>query len=204
MSEYLCVFVCFRLYLQLCVSDLIIISPSAAMSISLMEKKRDQTDRREADQKRDRHDDDDDDGLRSACVSLIFRLNSKQGVMLRNTSASADSHTLQMGFTARVVCLGDVQIWKNDPKNRRIQTRETDGRSTMVRCLHCVLIWMFHYSTLGLFCWCVCVLQIDLHFVDVCVRWFPVLHPGSVYRLIALNTEVTHTHTHTQIRDQSQ
>ncbi|XP_056588317.1 CST complex subunit CTC1 isoform X1 [Triplophysa dalaica] len=140
-----------RLYLQFCVSDLIIISPSAAMSISLMEKKRDQTDRRET----------DGDPLRSACVSLIFRLNSKQGVMFRNTSVSADPHTLQMGFMATVLCLGDVQIWNNDPKNRRIQTRETDGPQTTM----------------------------DLHFGDVCVRWFPVLHPGSVYRLIAHNTE---------------
>lgn len=123
---FICVCVCCRLYLQFCVSDLIIISPSAAMSVSLMEKKRDQTDRRQA----------DGDSLRSACVSVIFRLNSKQGVMFRNTSVSADPHTLQMGFTATVSCLGDVQIWKKDPKNRRIQTRETDGPQTTVRHLH--------------------------------------------------------------------
>ncbi|XP_057175330.1 CST complex subunit CTC1 isoform X3 [Triplophysa rosa] len=174
-----------RLYLQFCVSDLIIISPSAAMSISLMEKKRDQTDGREADQKRDRRDEGDDDPLRSACVSLVFRLNSKQGVMFRNTSVSADAHTLQMGFTATVSCLGDVQLWNNDPKNRRIQTSETDGRETTVRHLHYTVSLLYS----GFYSASVCVLQMDLHFGDVCVRWFPLLHPGSVYRLIAHNTE---------------
>ncbi|TRY60733.1 hypothetical protein DNTS_007806 [Danionella cerebrum] len=30
---------------------------------------------------------------------------------------------------------------------------------------------------------------VDLHFVGVCVRWFPVLHPGCLYRLIIVNTQ---------------
>ncbi|XP_065131812.1 CST complex subunit CTC1 [Paramisgurnus dabryanus] len=164
-----------RVYLQFCVSDLIIISPSAAMSISLMEKKRDQTDRREDGEtsnrreavKRGRDDDDDAQSVKrplTSCVSLIFRLQSKQGVMFRNSSVSntrSHSHKLQLSFTARVTSLGDVQCWNIDPKNRKMQERETDGQNT----------------------------EMEMHFVDLCVRWFPILHPGSLYRLIALNTK---------------
>lgn len=52
-------------------------------------------------------------------------------------------------------------------------------------------------------CKSVCVLQIELHFMGLCVRWFPVLHPGCVYRLIARNTEVRHTHSHRFIASHS-
>ncbi|XDV46698.1 hypothetical protein PO909_014537, partial [Leuciscus waleckii] len=102
----------------------------------------------------------------AACVSLLLRLESKQGVRLQNGSGAGHTHThththtLQLGFVCRAVCLGDAQRWENDPRNCRTQERERDGR----------------------------LRKIELHFMGLCVRWFPVLHPGSVYRLIALNT----------------
>uniref|UniRef100_A0A671SK34 CST complex subunit CTC1 n=1 Tax=Sinocyclocheilus anshuiensis TaxID=1608454 RepID=A0A671SK34_9TELE len=137
-----CVCVC-RVYLQLCVDDLTIISPSAAMSRCLMEDR--QTDRESA----KRPSAPERPLTPAACVSLLLRLESKQGV------------TLQNGFICRAVCLGDAQRWSHDPKNHRTQERER------------------HRDTQ----------KIELHFMGLCVRWFPVLHPGCVYRLIARNTE---------------
>uniref|UniRef100_A0A672Q453 CST complex subunit CTC1 n=1 Tax=Sinocyclocheilus grahami TaxID=75366 RepID=A0A672Q453_SINGR len=132
-----------RVYLQLCVDDLTLISPSAAMSRCLMEDR--QTDRESA--KRPRVP--ERPLTPAACVSLLLRLESKQGV------------TLQNGFVCRAVCLGDAQRWSHDPKNHRTQEHER------------------HRDTQ----------KIELHFMGSCVRWFPVLHPGCVYRLIARNTE---------------
>ncbi|XP_051737143.1 CST complex subunit CTC1 [Ctenopharyngodon idella] len=158
-----------RVYLQLCVDDLTIISPSAAMSRRLSERR----DRPEKSRdggtseipKRPRADDAADTRTSkrpltpAPCVSLLLRLESKQGVTLQN--GSGDAHRLQLGFVCRATCLGDVQRWDNDPKNCRTQERERDGDHQ----------------------------KIELHFIGLCVRWFPVLHPGCVYRLIALNTE---------------
>ncbi|XP_043088508.1 CST complex subunit CTC1 [Puntigrus tetrazona] len=128
-----------RLYLQLCVDDLIIISPSAAMSRCLMEDR--QAGRASA--KRP--------PTPVACVSVLLRLEWKQAVLLRP----------EPGFVCGAVCLGDAQRWSHDPKNTRPLERERLGDAQ----------------------------QIELHFTGSCVRWFPVLHPGCVYRLIARNTE---------------
>ncbi|XP_067301406.1 CST complex subunit CTC1 isoform X2 [Pseudorasbora parva] len=122
-----------RVYLQLCVDDLTIISPSSAMSLRLS----DPTEQPERPL------------TPVPCVSLLLRLEVKQGVSLRN------------GFVTRAVTLGDVQIWGHDPKNRKIEERERQGEQR----------------------------KIELHIMGPCVRWFPVLHPGWVYRLIALKTE---------------
>ncbi|KAF4096211.1 CST complex subunit CTC1 [Onychostoma macrolepis] len=142
-----------RVYLQLCVDDLTIISPSAAMSRCLMEDR--QTDRESA--KRPRAA--ERPLTPAACVSLLLRLESKQGVTLQNGSAA--ELRLQPGFVCRAVCLGDAQRWSHDPRNHRPQERERHGDAQ----------------------------KIELHFMGSCVRWFPVLHPGCVYRLIARNTE---------------
>ncbi|KAL1249201.1 hypothetical protein QQF64_020206 [Cirrhinus molitorella] len=157
-----------RLYLQLCVDDLTIISPSAAMSHHLMDDRH--TDRekpRKATEsaKRPRADEAADAPASKRpltsppCVSLLLRLESKQGVTLQNSST--DAPILQPGFVCRAACLGDVQLWKEDPKNHRTQERERHGDGQ----------------------------KIELHFMGSCVRWFPVLHPGCVYRIIARNTE---------------
>ncbi|XP_051947393.1 CST complex subunit CTC1 [Xyrauchen texanus] len=170
-----------RVYLQLCVNDLIIISPSASMSARLTVVSSESTERRDNQDdsgetfnrretaKRLREDDADDDVSvaptakrpLTPCVSVVFRLESKQGVTFRNCSMSGDAHTLQLAFVVRATCLGDVQSWSSDPKNCRIRVRERDGARTTM----------------------------ELHFTEKCVRWFPVLHPGTVYRLITLNTE---------------
>lgn len=144
-----------RVYLQLCVEDLTIISPSAAMS------RRERPSDGPESAKRPRADAAPERPLTpAACVSVLLRLESKQGVTLQNGSAQALG--LQSCFVCRAVCLGDVQSWSRDPTNGRTQEHERHGDTQ----------------------------RIDLHFMGSCVRWFPVLHPGCVYRLIARNTEV--------------
>ncbi|XP_073678894.1 CST complex subunit CTC1-like, partial [Garra rufa] len=157
-----------RVYLQLCVDDLTIISPSASMSRRLTDDRH--TDREKPSDatestKRPRPEEAADaptskrPPTSAACVSLLLRLESKQGVTLQN--GSADALRLRPSFVCRAVCLGDVQLWRDDPKNHRTQERETHRDAQ----------------------------TIELHFVGSCVRWFPVLHPGCVYRIIARNTE---------------
>ncbi|XP_026093110.1 CST complex subunit CTC1-like [Carassius auratus] len=143
-----------RVYLQLCVEDLTIISPSAAMS------RRERPSDGPESAKRPRADAAPERPLTpAACVSVLLRLESKQGVTLQNGSAQALGR--QSCFVCRAVCLGDVQSWSRDPTNGRTQEHERHGDTQ----------------------------RIDLHFMGSCVRWFPVLHPGCVYRIIARNTE---------------
>lgn len=154
-----------RVYLQLCMDDLIIISPSSSMSHQMAESKLTHGHTHRSCGESSKRLRSADAGVceradsSAVCVSLLFRLESKHGVTLQNVSA--DTHTRQLGFKCRAVCVGGVQRWSHDPKNCRIQERERDGGGQTV----------------------------ELHFRGSCVRWFPVLHPGCVYRLIALNTE---------------
>ncbi|KAL0149985.1 hypothetical protein M9458_054644, partial [Cirrhinus mrigala] len=121
-------------YLQLCVDDLTIISPSAAMSRHLMHDR--QTDREKPSDatesaKRPRADESTDAPASkrpetpAPNVSLLLRLESKQGVTLQN--GPADALRLQLGFVCRAACLGDVQLWSDDPKNHRTQEYERHG-----------------------------------------------------------------------------
>ncbi|XP_073794829.1 CST complex subunit CTC1 isoform X1 [Danio rerio] len=154
-----------RVYLQLCMDDLIIISPSSSMSHQMAESKLTHGHTHRSCGESSKRLRSADAGVceradsSAVCVSLLFRLENKHGVTLQNVSA--DTHTRQLGFKCRAVCVGGVQRWSHDPKNCRIQERERDGGGQTV----------------------------ELHFRGSCVRWFPVLHPGCVYRLIALNTE---------------
>ncbi|XP_031440735.1 CST complex subunit CTC1 [Clupea harengus] len=96
------------------------------------------------------------------CVSLAFRVETKQGVALRNHQLlSGATPGLSLSFVTKVTCLGKAQRWDKDPRNGPLQERECDGPHA----------------------------QLELQFISSAVRWFPLLQPGSVYRLIALHTE---------------
>ncbi|XP_036447454.1 CST complex subunit CTC1 [Colossoma macropomum] len=206
-----------RVYIQVCMEDLHILSPSASMSTILSERRREggrtagvkegqqrdgrreeeegvkegiqmdecsgqsaQTGRmkrkRETEERRERcikkprdHSNHCDDpsavGSASAssdpCVSLLFRVDSKQGVAFRNLQTSNETRGLRLSFVTTVTCLGDVQRWDRDPKNGRVEERERAGGEK----------------------------KMELQFVDSSVRWFPLLQPGSEYRLITLHTQ---------------
>ncbi|XP_041925344.1 CST complex subunit CTC1 [Alosa sapidissima] len=96
------------------------------------------------------------------CVSLTVCVETKQGVALRNQQLSSGATPgLSLSFVATVTCLGRAQGWESDPRNSPLQEREYEMPHT----------------------------QLDLQFISSAVRWFPLLHPGSVYRLVALHTE---------------
>ncbi|XP_062372571.1 CST complex subunit CTC1 [Sardina pilchardus] len=99
---------------------------------------------------------------RDPCVSLAVRVETKQGVALRNQQlSSGPTPGLSLSFVTTVTCLGRAQGWGRDPRNSALQEREYETPHT----------------------------QLDLQFISSAVRWFPLLHPGSVYRLVALHTE---------------
>ncbi|KAK1803641.1 hypothetical protein P4O66_020758, partial [Electrophorus voltai] len=103
------------------------------------------------------------------CVSLLFRLEAKHGVAFRNVQTSSEAQGLTLSFVAKATCLGNAQRWDGDPRNRRVEEREMGGATEVA--LHLLLS------------------RIELQFVDFCVRWFPLLQSGSVYRLTALHTQ---------------
>ncbi|KAF5895521.1 CST complex subunit CTC1, partial [Clarias magur] len=82
------------------------------------------------------------------------------GVAFRNVQSTNEAHSLALSFVAKVTRLGGAQVWDRDPKNCRVEERETEGAQS----------------------------SMELQFVDSAVRWFPLLQPGTVYRLIALHT----------------
>ncbi|XP_053499587.1 CST complex subunit CTC1 [Ictalurus furcatus] len=96
-----------------------------------------------------------------SCVSLLFHVHSKQGVAFRNVQSTNEAHALILSFVVKATRLGDVQVWDRDPKNRSVEEREMKGAE----------------------------ITMELQFVDSAVRWFPLLQPGTVYRLIALHTQ---------------
>lgn len=67
------------------------------------------------------------------CVSLLFLLRSKQGVAFRNLQSSSEAHALTLSFVVKATGLGDVQVWDRDPKNCRVEERETKGAEITVR-----------------------------------------------------------------------
>ncbi|XP_007237564.3 CST complex subunit CTC1 isoform X2 [Astyanax mexicanus] len=193
-----------RVYIQVCVKDMHILSPSASMTIFSSEGKRegeggvmeeqvegvqkaecsDKTShtgrikrKRESEERREGHNKknrdrsnysngpDDAEGSASMmsvpCVTLLLRVDTKQGVAFRNLQTANQTQGLKLSFTVKVTCLGDVQRWDRDPRNEPMEEREGAGGER----------------------------KMELQFVDSSVRWFPLLQPGSVYRLTALNTE---------------
>ncbi|KAI4902820.1 hypothetical protein NFI96_025038, partial [Prochilodus magdalenae] len=163
-----------RVYIQVCVEDLHILSPSTSMSAILTERGSDgerastqqhdgrregegvkegsQRDecggespqagrrkrKREADERREecpkepgdhtKHGDDQRAAPATSdpCVSLLFRVDSKQGVAFRNFQTASEAQ-LRLSFTARVTCLGDVQRWDSNPRNGGVEERERTG-----------------------------------------------------------------------------
>ncbi|XP_076842186.1 CST complex subunit CTC1 [Brachyhypopomus gauderio] len=207
-----------RVYIQVCVDDLHILSPSAAMTTVLRDGVREegmkdgerscpperrggtggagggmesagsgsddssgelhppgQRKRRREEEEEERNAGDPSDLSRHGndpradesspvpfdpCVSLLFRLDMKQGVAFRNVQMSNEAQGLALSFVAKATCLGNAQRWDTDPRNRRVEERERGG-----------------------------VTEMELQFVDSCVRWFPLLQPGSVYRLTVRHTQ---------------
>ncbi|XP_034005837.1 CST complex subunit CTC1-like [Trematomus bernacchii] len=151
-----------RFYLQFYLDQLHILSPSIAMETHLRgaEPGGDVTEEEEEPSggKRRRRDP-------RPCVSMVIRVQQKEGVALRNSGAG--SHQEEAGLTASfsvtAAVIGPVVSWGRDPKNRPLTDREAEPEREDK--------------------------QLVLVLSGVSARWFPLLQPGCFYRLIAANTQ---------------
>ncbi|KAJ8387442.1 hypothetical protein AAFF_G00156800 [Aldrovandia affinis] len=98
------------------------------------------------------------------CVSVVFRVESKEGLAFRNVQVSGDDPGLSLSFGVSAALLGGVQGWRQDPQNCPLEQRETvEGEAWDDR--------------------------VELQFVGHCVRWYPFLQLGTAYRIVAPHTE---------------
>uniref|UniRef100_A0A096LY92 CST complex subunit CTC1 n=1 Tax=Poecilia formosa TaxID=48698 RepID=A0A096LY92_POEFO len=159
-----------RVYLQFSLDHLVILSPSVAMATHLriggVEPGSDDQQRNH----REEEEDDDDEGsspeggASQPCVSMVIRVESKGGVAWRNAviGGSCEGAGLQLGFSATALLIGPVVRWGRDPKNQPMMEKEVNPEREE---------------------------KVLLQFSGVSSRWFPLLQPGSVYRLTAPNTQ---------------
>ncbi|KAM6894522.1 CST complex subunit CTC1 isoform 2-T2 [Lycodopsis pacificus] len=101
------------------------------------------------------------------CVSMVIRVEQKEGVAWRNLApgpkeAGLKEAGLTLCFSVRAAVIGPVVSWGRDPKNRPMTDREmeTESRDKVVLVLS-----------------------------GGSARWFPLLQPGGLYRLTAPNTQ---------------
>ncbi|XP_054455418.1 LOW QUALITY PROTEIN: CST complex subunit CTC1-like [Anoplopoma fimbria] len=98
------------------------------------------------------------------CVSVVIRLEQKEGVSWRNMAArlKGEEAGLTLCFSVRAAVIGPVVSWGRDPKNGPMTDRETETESEY---------------------------KVVLVFSGGSARWFPLLQPGCFYRLTAPNTQ---------------
>uniref|UniRef100_A0A8C9ZYJ2 CST complex subunit CTC1 n=1 Tax=Sander lucioperca TaxID=283035 RepID=A0A8C9ZYJ2_SANLU len=158
-----------RVYLQFSLDDLHILSPSVAMVTHLRQKGA-EPGGEVTGRKRRREEEEEPGSSHSAsssshpCVSMVIRVEQKEGVAWRNTGAGLKEEEVGLtpSFSVRAAVIGPVVSWGRDPKNEPMTEREKETeREDKVR-----------------------------HLGDsVSSRWFPVLQPSLFYRLIATNTQ---------------
>ncbi|KAL7375962.1 hypothetical protein ABVT39_027367 [Epinephelus coioides] len=103
-------------------------------------------------------------GSSQPCVSMVIRVEQKDGVAWRNTRAGlkGDEAALTQCFSVRADVIGPVVSWGRDPKNGPMTDREVESERQE---------------------------KVVLVLSGVSARWFPLLQPGCFYRLIATNTQ---------------
>ncbi|XP_029695834.1 CST complex subunit CTC1 [Takifugu rubripes] len=94
------------------------------------------------------------------CVSMVIRVEHKEGVSWRNAGLNEADVGLVLCFSAKAAVMGPVVTWRQDPQNRPMSEKETTTESKVL-----------------------------LVFSGLTVRWFPVIQPGSFYRLVATNSQ---------------
>ncbi|XP_068164844.1 CST complex subunit CTC1 isoform X2 [Antennarius striatus] len=172
-----------RVYLQFSLDHLYILSPSVAM-VSYLQQNRpasyDEVTRREHTEERTRRGEDSSHSVSSLsatathpactgsrpCVSMVIRVEEKEGVAWRNVGAQLREQQAGVGlsFSLRASVIGPVISWGRDPRNESLTDKEVDTQQEG---------------------------QVVLVFSGVAVRWCPLLHPGLCYRLTAVDNEDT-------------
>ncbi|MBN3312704.1 CTC1 protein, partial [Atractosteus spatula] len=157
-----------RVYVQFCVGDLELLSPSAAMS-RLRSAGQTQSPRGEEDSGRPRGA---AGSIRSEvatpppCVSVLFRVLEKEGLSFRNMASNQAPGPagLKMSFGASAVLLGEPSVCAGDSNNTHLPPEETESGDNGAPC------------------------RVQLLFLGAAVRWFHLLQPGCLYRLVAPDT----------------
>ncbi|XP_073332264.1 CST complex subunit CTC1 [Pagrus major] len=167
-----------RVYLQFSLDRLHILSPSVAM-VTHLRQKGEGSGGQTAGRKRRREEEEPDSshsdsssvtvttgpvgGGSRPCVSVVIRVEHKEGVAWRNTGGLNEGETgLMLCFSVRAAVIGPVVSWGRDLKNGPMTDREIETEKED---------------------------KVVLVFSGVSARWFPLLQPGSFYRLIAANTQ---------------
>ncbi|KAK1876034.1 CST complex subunit CTC1 [Dissostichus eleginoides] len=115
-----------RFYLQFSLDQLHILSPSIAMETHLRgaEPGGDVTEEEEEPSggKRRRRGDP------RPCVSMVIRVQQKEGVALRNSGARSHQEEAELtaSFSVTAAVIGPVVSWGRDPKNRPLTDREAE------------------------------------------------------------------------------
>ncbi|XP_059576491.1 CST complex subunit CTC1 isoform X2 [Alligator mississippiensis] len=103
----------------------------------------------------------------ASCVSCLFLVTQKEGLMPRNYMPSGEGHEdkqeLQPSFQATVLWMGKPRLWANPGEIRSLPeleqtTDHVEGSETQQRVL--------------------------LLFMGKSSRWFPVLHPDGLYQIV--------------------
>lgn len=121
------------------------------------------------------------------CVSMVIRVEHKEGVSWRNAGVALTEEQvgLVLCFNVRVAVMGPVVTWGRDPKNRQMLEKEAD-KGKRVRPQE----GPGPTSAIGRPAHPSC-LQVLLAFSGASAAWFPVIQPGSTYRLVATDSQVS-------------
>lgn len=137
-----------RVYLQFSLDHLHILSPSVAMVTHLRHRWEGSDKKLTVEEEKDggqtagrkRRREEEKDSLVTVttrpCVSMVIRVEQKEGVAWTNTGVGLKGQEagLTLSFSVRAAVIGPVVSWGQDPKNEPVTDRETEtGREEQVR-----------------------------------------------------------------------
>ncbi|CAN9509395.1 unnamed protein product [Ophioblennius macclurei] len=160
-----------RAYLQFSLDHVHVLSPSVAMETHLSQKGAESAEggAESSVRKKRRTEEKETPAVATPqppplCVSVVIRAEQKRGVAWKNVGAWQDEENpgLRLSFSVTASVIGPVVTWQHDPKNGTMAEREADkeGRSKVL-----------------------------LEFSGRSSRWFPLIQPGTFYRLVVLNCQ---------------
>jgi hypothetical protein len=90
----------------------------------------------EREEKRVKLDGEEEERLPSSCqhpcVSVVMRVEQKEGLSWRNTGAEREEAGLTLSFQVRAELIGPALKWGKDPKNSLVTGTEMDSHVTKV------------------------------------------------------------------------
>uniref|UniRef100_A0A3B4BHF4 CST complex subunit CTC1 n=1 Tax=Periophthalmus magnuspinnatus TaxID=409849 RepID=A0A3B4BHF4_9GOBI len=129
-----------RIYLQFSLDQVTVLSPSVSMAIQLRQGAGPGSDAsgeelEPEERKRKRRRDEE----ATACVSVVIRVEQKEGVALRNVEAGRT-----LSFNLKTAVIGPVVCWGRDPKNHPITEREvTPGENKVQDLTPLFVVWFW-------------------------------------------------------------